>query len=479
MTPTAPAYPPQEAPWRCRVGVSVSGDQVLDRQLREALLAAKAQAGPCGTGLSILLLEGDSWDDAPDVVLEVFEADTFKAALPAATARLQSHARWRTLAVSSGLDAAQLAALQQAGIDDFVRTPLSGGELLARIVRLAPPRAEQQAKGAAQPAALRDLLGHSPEFQRLLQRLQQVARFDVGALLLGETGTGKEALAQAIHYLSPRAQGPWVAVNCAAIPTELLEAELFGHVKGAYTHASQSRRGLIDEAQHGTLFLDEIDSLPYGAQAKLLRFLQDKQYRPVGSNQLVTADVRVVTASNRELDAMVAQGSFRQDLLFRLNVLQLRLPPLRERMEDVPLLARHFLCAAARTWCLPARTLSSAAVQALQGHTWPGNVRELKNVIERAVLMSGKERVEVADLDLLPARGGEAGVDESFCQAKARVVASFERNYIHQLLATYAGNVTQAARAAKKNRRAFFELMRKHHIEPQPYRGTVAAAGSA
>jgi two-component system, NtrC family, response regulator GlrR len=459
--------------------VCAGENRVLDRQLREAVRAATAQAGQCGNGLSIVLLDDDSRDDVPDVALEVFDADSVDAVLAVTAARLQSQPRRRTLAVIRGLGAAQLAALQQAGVDDFVRTPLSGEELLARIQRLAPPRPEPDTAGNENPAALRDLLGQNRDFQRLLRRLPQVARFDVGALLLGETGTGKEALAQAIHYLSPRAQGPWVAVNCAAIPNELLEAELFGHVKGAYTHASQSRRGLIHEAQGGTLFLDEIDSLPYGAQAKLLRFLQDKQYRPVGSNQLVTADVRVVAASNRELDTMVAQGSFRQDLLFRLNVLQLRLPPLRERMEDVPLLACHFLGAAARTWRLPARTLSPAAVQALQGHTWPGNVRELKNVIERGVLMSGAERLEAADIDLVPACGAEAGVDESFCQAKARVVASFERNYIHQLLATHSGNVTQAARAAKKNRRAFFELMRKHHIEPQPYRGTVAAAGFA
>ncbi len=425
----------------------------------------------------------------PDIALQTVDGASFDADLRDLVARMASDratAPARTLAVTSGLSAPQLAALAEAGVDDFVCTPLSPQELLARIRRLVPAPAMASASDAlpgkaSDAVALRGLLGQNPAFLRLVQRLPQMARYDVGALLLGETGTGKEALAQALHYLSPRAKGPWVAVNCAAIPLELLEAELFGHVKGAYTHASQSRHGLIHEAEGGTLFLDEIDSLPYEAQAKLLRFLQAKQYRPVGANGLVTADVRVVAASNRDLDALAAQGGFRQDLLFRLNVLQLRLPALRERMEDVPLLARHFLATAARTWSLPARSVAPAALQLLQRHAWPGNVRELKNVIERAVLMSGAECLQAADIDLGGGDGGgnrqgegaSSQSDDSFHAAKARVVASFECNYIHQLLTSCGGNVTQAARAAKKNRRAFFELMRKHNIQPEPFRGAT------
>ncbi len=461
----------------CCVGVRSAVEGPLAQQLRSMLVelpevyeAGSFQGSACAAVPA-----------QPDIVLQTFDGAHFDADLrDMALRQAADPAPLRTLAVTSGLSAPQLAALAEAGVDDFVCVPLSAHELWARIRRLlpAPTLSPDGAPGEPRPhhVALRGLLGCNPAFLRLVERLPQMARYDVGALLLGETGTGKEALAQALHYLSPRAKGPWVAVNCAAIPLELLEAELFGHVKGAYTHASQSRHGLIHEAEGGTLFLDEIDSLPYEAQAKLLRFLQAKQYRPVGANGLVTADVRVVAASNRDLDALAAQGGFRQDLLFRLNVLQLRLPPLRERMEDVPLLARHFLATAARTWSLPARHIAPAALQLLQRHAWPGNVRELKNVVERAVLMSSAETLQAADIDLggLRAEGAAASLqsDESFHAAKARVVASFECDYIQQLLTACGGNVTQAARAAKKNRRAFFELMRKHNIQPEPFRGS-------
>jgi len=194
------------------------------------------------------------------------------------------------------------------------------------------------------------------------------------------------SIAQAIHYASRRARGPWVAINCAAIPPELVEDELFGHVRGAYTHAVGSRHGLVREAEGGTLFLDEIDSMPLAAQAKLLRFLQDKQYRVVGASALHTADVRVVAASNRDLRLAAATHTFRQDLFFRLNVLGLTLPPLRERREDIAMLALHFLGQANREAGRHLLGLTPAALRALQAHDWPGNVRELKHALHRAVL---------------------------------------------------------------------------------------------
>jgi two-component system response regulator GlrR len=472
MSPAAThAVADRSAAPRCvRVCLNGDDDGTLAWQVRRVLdgLAGDAAAGGC-MPLPLRLDDGHALPGDSAIVIELLHAADFDATCRVLAERAAAQPGLRVLAVTSGLSAAQLALLPSLGVTDFVRAPVARDELLARLAHLCPP--PEAAAPAAGAPALRGLLGSSPPFLRIVQRLPQVARFDVGALLLGETGTGKEALAQAIHYLSPRAKGPWVAVNCGAIPVELLEAELFGHVKGAYTHASQSRHGLIHEAQGGTLFLDEIDSLPYGAQAKLLRFLQDKQYRPVGANHLVDADVRVVAASNRELDALVAQGAFRQDLLFRLNVLQLRLPPLRERLEDLPLLAHHFLAAAAHGFGLAPRRIAPAALQRLQQHHWPGNVRELRNVIERAVLMSAGESIGAADIDLASAPGSaDAGDDESFCAAKARVVASFERGYIQQLLAACGGNITQAARAAKKNRRAFFELMRKHEIRPDAFR---------
>jgi DNA-binding NtrC family response regulator len=300
-----------------------------------------------------------------------------------------------------------------------------------------------------------------------------IARCDAGVLILGETGTGKEVMAQSIHYLSARSGKPWVAVNCGAFPTELVENELFGHVKGAYTTAHNARAGLVREAEGGTLFLDDVDCLPLPAQAKLLRFLQEHEYRAVGSNTTQHADVRVIAASNRNLAALASQGTFRSDLYFRLNVVNLKLPALRERREDIPALAAHFMGQFAKRYNRAINTITPLALAKLQAHDWPGNVRELQHVIERAVVLAPGPALTDQDLDLdldLTAVGKQTACDESFCQAKARVVEQFERSYIEQILLTNEGNVTHAARAAKKNRRAFFALMRKHDISPDRFR---------
>jgi DNA-binding NtrC family response regulator len=404
-----------------------------------------------------------------------------EACLPAALEQLQrqraSQPGCAVLVVAVDLQSTHLDDLLAAGACDFLRAPVATGELAIRV-RRALGLAQERASLNPRPIhpALRDLIGDSPAFTQQVARVPVLARYDASVLILGDTGTGKEVCAQAIHYLSARAGGPWVAVNCGAIPTELVEAELFGHVKGAYTHAHSSRAGLVREAEGGTLFLDEIDSLPYGAQAKLLRFLQEKEYRPVGSNQVMHADVRVIAATNRNPAQLVSRGSFRQDLLFRLNVLTLHLPLLRERVSDVPALALFFLRSAARQWHKAAPGLSPAALKKLMAYDWPGNVRELKNVMERAVLMSSGGQLSAQDIDF---DGTCASLDtlpvgdESFRAAKARVVENFERSYIEQLLASNAGNVTHAARAAKKNRRAFFELMRKYKIESDAYREGV------
>ncbi len=327
-------------------------------------------------------------------------------------------------------------------------------------------------------AALAPLVGASAVFRQSIARLPRFAQCEAGVLILGETGTGKEVCAQALHYASRRAGGPWVAVNCAAIPGELVEDELFGHVRGAYTHALAARAGLVAEAEHGTLFLDEIDSLPLAAQAKLLRFLQDQQYRPVGASGLRQAHVRVVAASNRSLDALVAAGQFRQDLLFRLNMLTLTLPPLRERPSDVPLLAQHFLEMGRHEPGHGLKGFAPAALARLAAWHWPGNVRELKHAVDRAALLAAGPRIEAEDLDLGPppstpaaadgqgGQGGEAG----FAAAKARAVREFERSYIERTLAEAQGNIAQAARLARKHRRAFFELLKKHEIDATRYR---------
>ena len=361
---------------------------------------------------------------------------------------------------------------------------VSGSELvvlLASAPGLATALAQLAAAFDVTPAAeaaplahpaLRALVGDSPPFLQQVARLPVFAKYDASVMILGDTGTGKELCAQAIHYLSARAGGPWVAVNCAAIPTELLESELFGHVKGAYTHAHAGRAGLVREAEGGTLFLDEIDSLPYESQGKLLRFLQDKAYRAVGSSALEQADVRIIAASSRRLEQLRAANTFRQDLLYRLNVLTLHMPSLRERRTDIAQLALHFLRGAAAQWQKPAPALSPAALQKLLAHDWPGNVRELKNVVERGVLMCEGGVLGPADIDLdgTPDISVAEEEPESFRSAKARVVENFERGFILQLLACSGGNVTRAAQAAGKNRRAFFELMRKYSIASGDFR---------
>ncbi len=336
---------------------------------------------------------------------------------------------------------------------------------------------------AADPR-LRHFIGRNEAFVRELARLSVYARSDAGVLILGETGTGKEVCAQAVHRLSPRADRPWVAVNCGALPTELIESELFGHAKGAFTTAHASRTGLVAEAEGGSLFLDDIDCLPVPAQVKLLRFLQEREYRPVGATTVRRADVRVIAASNLRLPVMVERGEFRGDLFFRLNVLLLQLPALRERRDDIAALAQHFIRRFSAQHRGHVGGLTPAALERLFLYDWPGNVRELEHVIERAVLLAGSALLDAHDLDLpapVEAHASACGpirTVESFRAAKGRVVQQFERSYIEHLLARCRGNVTQAAQQAGKNRRAFFELMRKYAIEAARFRdGTAQESG--
>jgi len=356
-------------------------------------------------------------------------------------------------------------------IADFVIRPYTGHELILRARRVLGHRETMGPSGPRATASKVEqiVVGRSAVLLKEVEKLKRFAACDAGVLILGETGTGKEVFAQAVHYASARAARPMVAVNCGAVPPDLMEAELFGHVKGAYTNAHMSRTGLVSEAEHGTLFLDDVDCLPLTAQAKLLRFLQEREYRVVGSNKVQHADVRVVAASNRDLATMARQGAFREDLFYRLNVLTLALPPLREHKEDIVVLAQHFLCHFGQRNLQPPVQLSPAALLKLLGHDWPGNVRELGHVLERAALLSAKGLIAPGDIDLPQAKPED--VTEEFQAMKARVVQSFERSYIENVLVRTGGNVTEAARVAGKNRRALFELIRKHDIRPSAFRG--------
>jgi two-component system response regulator GlrR len=358
-------------------------------------------------------------------------------------------------------------ATLEAGASDFLLLPVQRFELVARIVRqagFARARADEPNQRLKEQFGLKHIIGESRAFMEKVICLPRFARSEATVLVLGESGTGKEVFARAIHYLSSRAGYPFIPVNCGALPEGLVESEIFGHKRGAFTGAASDQRGLIQEAEGGTLFLDEIDSLTRPGQVKLLRFLQDGEYRPVGGSQQVAfANVRVIAASNTDLAQMVRDSRFREDLFYRLNVLKLNLPALREREGDIQLLAEDFLKRQMTASSEQARTITLAALHRLLSYSWPGNVRELHNVLMRATLLSDGHSIEASDLDL----GDEVQIDDgdqSFRAAKSRVIQRFEREFLMLLLRAHGGNITRAANAARKNRRAFWELLRKHGL---------------
>jgi two-component system response regulator GlrR len=356
------------------------------------------------------------------------------------------------------------------GVSDVVLAPLKDEDIILRLSRLGriSGQCDDLIQKSTERIALRRIIGTSPAFIDEINKLPLIAKCDVCVLITGETGTGKEVVARTIHYLSSRPDKPFVPVNCGAIPKDLIENELFGHEKGAFTGAVDSHAGLINEADGGTLFLDEIDSLPLMAQVKLLRFLQDKEFRPLGSVKTRKADVRIIAASNHDLEELVQNEKIRFDLYYRLNVMQIALPPLRERPEDVRPLARHFLERYSEEFRRPVVSIDPDALLMLQSNYWQGNVRELENVIERAVLLCGSDTITVSDIRI--AGSPKQRLQESLRSAKARVVAEFESAYLKNILEIYRGNITRSARAAGKNRRAFFQLIRKYQINVERFK---------
>jgi DNA-binding NtrC family response regulator len=368
----------------------------------------------------------------------------------------------------------ELSEMVRPGIADFIIPPLRDSEVLVRIRRLLNQvRQEQKTRQTlTEKLGLQQLIGTSHAFLSEIHKISVVARSDTSVLISGETGTGKEMVGRAIHYLSPRAGKTFVPVNCGAIPTELLENELFGHERGAFTGASGSRAGLIQEAEKGTLFLDEVDCLPLMAQVKLLRFLQEKEYRPLGSTKVFKGDVRIVAASNANLQDAIAAGTLRRDLYYRLNVVPIVLPPLRERAEDILVLARHFLAKYAASLNSPAKRFSPDAERKLMLYNWPGNVRELEHVIERVVVLCTEETIQESHITLPGESNQMTGL--SFQEMKANVISQFETTYIRNLLIAYKGNISQAAQAAQKERRTFWQLVRKHKIDVRQFKVSQA-----
>lgn len=357
----------------------------------------------------------------------------------------------------------------EMGADDFLAQPWRTEDILPRAWRIIGVNSHPStiAPRDDNGNGLDKFVGSCAKFRLELDRAIQVSEFDVGVLILGESGTGKEMVARAIHDRSPRARKPFVPINCGAIPGELVENELFGHERGAYTGAVGAQAGIISEAEGGTVFLDEIGCLTLHAQAKLLRFLQSREFRPLGSSKSRTADVRIIAATNSELGRAVRDGGFRADLYYRLNVVPLRLPPLRDRREDIPLLANHFSRKYASHFSKPVVGIAPDAMYKIANYDWPGNVRELENTIQRAVVLALRSQLGASDIDLPTTT---SAIPESFQERKEKFVSQFERTGIEELLAAHHGNISQAAAAARKNRRAFWQLIRKHKIDVVRFR---------
>jgi two-component system, NtrC family, response regulator GlrR len=313
-----------------------------------------------------------------------------------------------------------------------------------------------------------ETIGNSPAFVATKKLISRTAQRDATVLVEGETGTGKELAARAIHYDGPRRNGPFIPVNCGAIPDSLVESEFFGHRKGAFTDAKQASPGIFMLAHGGTLFLDEVDSLSPRAQVALLRFLQERTIRRVGETVERKVDVRVVAASSRRLEELVERGLFRSDLFYRLNIMYVMIPPLRERGVDIELLAAHFIAQLNRRYEGPA-TLDAASSSWLHTQPWPGNVRQLENFLEREYLLA--EGTTVLRFSALPEAAAEPEDNRwNYRSAKASVVESFDRRFLAELMRFARGNVTQAARVAGKERRDFGRLLRKYAIEPESFR---------
>lgn len=310
-----------------------------------------------------------------------------------------------------------------------------------------------------------NIIGESGSIKKVLELVSLAAQTDANVYIYGESGSGKGVIAKALHRLSERRDKPLVAINCAAIPETLLESELFGFEKGAFTGASANKKGLFVQAHGGIVFLDEISEIPLSMQGKLLKALEDKEFYPLGSQKPVKVDVRIISASNRVLQAEVEKGTFRSDLFYRVHVIPINVPPLRERIEDIPLLVNYFLQKFAKKMKKEIKTLTPAALQKLMLYTWPGNVRELENVIECAVVM-GLTDLITEDLILLPSEKSEDTALKPLKESKH----DFERNYLIQLLEISRGNISQAAKLAGKYRADLYELLEKHHLKPPEFR---------
>jgi two-component system response regulator AtoC len=378
--------------------------------------------------------------------------------------------------IMSGREPGEVAVeAMRLGAFDFISKPLNRAELTLRVERALRDRrfalaAEQRGADAAKrrPRKSDVIIGGGTWIKEIYERISMVAPTDVTVAIFGESGTGKELIARTLHALSQRYESPFVVVNCAAIPETLLEDELFGHVRGAFTDATKDREGLFAAANTGTLFLDEIGEMPLSLQVKLLRVLQSQEFRRIGDDRDTRVDVRLITATNRELEKAVAAGVFRQDLYYRINVFPLHLPPLRERREDIPLLAHHFLLKHRAKVGKRVEGFTPAAMAKLCTYDFPGNVRELENKVHHALVMAQGEYIGPDEVQVGASSGTpQARLDlaRHFRDLKRDVVETFEREYTHEILRANGGNMAAAARQAGMDRKNLWSLVKKYGID--------------
>ncbi|MFN0248996.1 MAG: sigma-54 interaction domain-containing protein [Kofleriaceae bacterium] len=373
----------------------------------------------------------------------------------------------RVLLAAVGPDGPALAT--RSGALDVVTKPFNAAELQFRIARAAAVDVRGDKR---RPRKSDVLIGTGPWIKELYDRIAMVASTDVTVAIFGESGTGKELVARTIHNTSPRHDAPFVVVNCAAIPEALLEDELFGHVRGAFTDATRDRDGLLAAADTGTLFLDEIGELPMSLQSKLLRVLQSQEFRRIGDDQDRRVDVRIITATNRDLDQLVASGNFRQDLYYRINVFPMHLPPLRERPEDIAILVHHFLLKYRARLGKPIDTIAPDALAKFSAYDYPGNVRELENKVHQAMVVASGPAVEASDVAIRMTRAatGRIDIDRPFRELKQEVIDSFERSYLTELLRVHQGNLAAAARAAGMDRKNLWALVERHGLDRDQFK---------
>jgi len=453
----------------------VDDDRTILEMVRDELSEAGHHIVPAGDGRSALQKLGEGGVDLVITDLVMPELD----GMGVLEAARRDHPGLPVILMSGVERSADTAVTAlRRGAADYLIKPLKEGEALFAAERaLHRLDLEEQVRYLSREVSERhsfgNMVGHNHEMRRIFETIEILAETDATVLITGETGTGKEMVARSIHFNSPRRARRFVTINCGALPLDLLESELFGHEKGAFTGATRVKIGKFEYADGGTVFLDEIGEIPAVTQVKILRVLQDREFERVGGNQVLRADVRIIAATNKDLPQAIASGQFREDLFYRLNVVPLRLPSLRERKEDLPLLAGHFLEKAAAKLKKEVKSISPEALAHMMRHDWPGNVRELENVIERAVIM---ERGPVITHVELPAAAVEAahrvGGDHErvFMLPLQEAVEEFERTYLEQILMRFRGNIGDTSRHAGVNPRTLHRKMTRYELDKKLFK---------